>query len=584
MRPASSTATMRRSSTAPVSVSTSTTATCAPKGNVGASALKTSSARNSSSRPSAWRPAASSRPGDGGRGRADHVEAAGAHVEHDVVDVRLELLSGQLARALGHPMRRLRGRDAADLGRLRAVRAHTLPHLVGVSLDDAHRFEREPEPVRDDHRERRLVPLSVRERSGAQDGLAFGRDLDRPELRLHQAVRDLDVDADADAQRDRVARLAPPSLLVAERPVAGRLEREVERSLVVARVVVRARGGGEGERISGDEIATPHLGGVEPELGGEEIHGPLDRLRRLRSPGAAERPDRRRVGDDARELRLDRRDCVHTARHHGGEAREHGSDARICADVLEDAQAVGLDVSVAAPPDGEVEDGGATMGHRDHVLGAGLGPAHRAPGRACEPRDQDLLDGEELGSEPSSDVRCDDAHVGRFEAEAHRQAVAVLVRRLGREPQRQPPVVSDDGGARAGLERARREPLTDQALRHDRVAAVEQRLVRLDRMARADVRAGVGEEQHVSLERPRGVDHRGQRVVLDDDDLGGVDAVGAGLREHHGDDVPGEADDVPGEERSSHPLVETWERRRLERVKVDVGRREHLRSRKLRRR
>ena len=76
-------------------------------------------------------------------------------------------------------------------------------------------------------------------------------------------------------------------------------------------------------------------------------------------------------------------------------------------------------------------------------------------------------------------------------------------------------------------------------------------------MARADVGAGVGEEQHVARERLRGVDHRRQRLVVDDDELGGVDALGAGLGEDDGDDVPDEADDVAGEERSSHPLVET---------------------------
>ena len=41
-------------------------------------------------------------PRDGGSGRADHVEAAGALVEHDVLERRLELLRGELAAALDH--------------------------------------------------------------------------------------------------------------------------------------------------------------------------------------------------------------------------------------------------------------------------------------------------------------------------------------------------------------------------------------------------------------------------------------------------------------------------------------------------
>ena len=51
IRPASSTASIRWSSTAPVSVSTSTTATCAPNGNVGCEAWKSTSALSSPSWP-----------------------------------------------------------------------------------------------------------------------------------------------------------------------------------------------------------------------------------------------------------------------------------------------------------------------------------------------------------------------------------------------------------------------------------------------------------------------------------------------------------------------------------------------------
>ena len=118
--------------------------------------------------------------------RADDVEAARLGVEHDVVDTRLEQLGGQLPGRLDDHAGGLLGRDAADLGRLRAERAGAPLHLVRVSLDDAHRLDGQPEPVGDDHRERRLVPLAVRERAGAEDRLALRRDLDGPELGLHE--------------------------------------------------------------------------------------------------------------------------------------------------------------------------------------------------------------------------------------------------------------------------------------------------------------------------------------------------------------------------------------------------------------
>ena len=206
------------------------------------------------------------------------------------------------------------------------------------------------------------------------------------------------------------------------------------------------------------------------------------------------------------------------------------ADARIGADVLEDAQAVGLDGSVPAPSDREVEDGGATVVHGDHVLAAALGPADGTPRVPGQPGDQDLLDAEHLGAETAADVRRHDTHVGRLEAEDHRQSVAILMRGLRREPHRQPAVVPDDGRARARLERARRQPLADEAPRHDHVAAVEQRLVALRRVAHADVGACLGEEQHIAGERLLGVDCGRQRVVVDDHELGGVDARPRGTR------------------------------------------------------
>ena len=153
------------------------------------------------------------------------------------------------------------------------------------------------------------------------------------------------------------------------------------------------------------------------------------------------------------------------------------------------------------------------------------------------------------------------------------------MRGLRREPQRQPPVVSDGGRARARLERAGRQPLADDAPRHDHVAAVEQRLVALHRVAHADVGARFGEEQRVACERQLGVDRGRKRVVIHDDELSGVDAVCSRPRDNDGNDVTDEADDPVCQEGPPHPLIETRERRRLERAQTHVRCREHLRPR-----
>ena len=123
-----------------------------------------------------------------------------------------------------------------------------------------------------------------------------------------------------------------------------------------------------------------------------------------------------------------------------------------------------------------------------------------------QPGHQDLLDAKHLGAKTTADVRRHDTDVARLEAQDHRQMIAILMRGLRGQPHRQPPVVRDDGRARARLERARRQPLADEAPRHEHVAAVEQRLVALRWVAHADIGARLGEEQHIARERLLGID------------------------------------------------------------------------------
>ena len=205
MRPASSTATMRRSSTAPVSVSTSTTATCAPNGNVGCAGLKISSALSSSSRPSALQAPRPARPR---RSSAWASRPRGSRRRRGRARCRRRSPRAArrpaAARARRPRCAACAGRDAADLGRLRAVRADTLAHLVGVSLDDRDRSSGRPS------RSATIIanvvswPWPCENEPVRRMASPSGGDLDRAELRLDQAVRDLDVDADADARARRV--------------------------------------------------------------------------------------------------------------------------------------------------------------------------------------------------------------------------------------------------------------------------------------------------------------------------------------------------------------------------------------------
>ena len=151
------------------------------------------------------------------------------------------------------------------------------------------------------------------------------------------------------------------------------------------------------------------------------------------------------------------------------------------------------------------------------------------------------------------------------------------MRRLGGEPDRQASVVADGATHAAGLERARGQPLADEPAGDDHLAALEQVVGRAG-PAVADVGPGLGEQQHLARQGALRVDRDRQRVVLDENELRGVDPVGAGLGEDDGDDVAHEPDDLAGDERSPHPLVDARDLRRREAPELDVGRGEHPRS------
>ena len=141
-----------------------------------------------------------------------------------------------------------------------------LGHQVGVARDHLDVVERDAGQVAGDHGPRRAVPLAVGRRAREDDGPTVGAHLDLGELGLagRGPGGDLDVGRDPDAELHRVAGLTPPGLLGPQRVVAGGRQGPVERARVVAAVVGGAGLGGVGEGVSGDQVAPPHLGRVEP--------------------------------------------------------------------------------------------------------------------------------------------------------------------------------------------------------------------------------------------------------------------------------------------------------------------------------
>ena len=88
-----------------------------------------------------------------------------------------------------------------------------------------------------------------------------------------------------------------------------------------------------------------------------------------------------------------------------------------------------------------------------------------------------------------------------------------------------------------------------------------------------------GKSSTSSFAASSGLTTVGQRVVVDEDELRGVRAGCAVVADHDRDDVADEADDVLGDQRSPHRLVQPGERRRPERRKVEIGTRQDLHAR-----
>ena len=130
-----------------------------------------------------------------------------------------------------------------------------------------------------------------------------------------------------------------------------------------------------------------------------------------------------------------------------------------------------------------------------------------------------------LRPETPADIRRDHVDPVRLEAERGGERVAHPVGGLGRGIEHEPAVALDQCGGRPRLERAGRDPLVDDSLADDDLAPVEERVVMAELQGEAVVRADFGVQQHLVLEGVDGIDGDRQRVIVDDDELGGVGAA-----------------------------------------------------------
>ena len=363
-------------------------------------------------------------------------------------------------------------------------------------MDHLDVVDGDAELVGHEHRPGRVVTLPMRRRPGADDRLAVRPDLDGAVLTLGDAVGDLDVARQADAELTVPAGGAALPLVGPQLVVAGHLEGEVEGSLVVAAVVVGPGRGRVGEGVGSDEVLPPDLCRIHADLGGVAVEDALEGRRRFRPPGAPVGNRRHGVGDDGVAVALGPGDVVDARRHRAGHERQHGTDGGVRPRVLHHVDPVGEDAPLPGAADLDVLHLPTPVAQAEHALRARLVPAHRAHELSSAPGGDDVLGVDaRLRTKTPSHVRRDHVDTIRLHLERGGKGVADAVGGLGGGVEHEPPVALDEGGGCPRLERAGSNPLIDDPLAHDDLAAVEEGVVVPELQGEAVVRAELGVEQ-----------------------------------------------------------------------------------------
>ena len=277
-------------------------------------------------------------------------------------------------------------RDAAQLQRPGRVGPGAERDEVGVPVDHGDLVHGDAQVVLDQHGPGGVVALPVRAASGVDRGGAVVADLQPGGLTVVRVGRgDLDVARHADAELDHVSTLSPPGLFGPEPGVAGAGQHLVQRPDVVPGVIAGPARALVRELVGRDEVPAPHFGRVHPYLGREQVHGPLDRGRRLRPAGAAVRVDRRGVGHHHPVRGFHVADVVGAGRHQAGEEREEPAQPQVSAGVLDDIEAVWpaavttFGCATACGTGGRAARANATTGARCHCAPSKhRGPVERA--------------------------------------------------------------------------------------------------------------------------------------------------------------------------------------------------------------
>jgi hypothetical protein len=348
---------------------------------------------------------------------------------------------------------------------------------------------------------------------------------------------DLDITADADTQLNPVAARSSFGLILPQSGVPGGFESLLQGCLVVACVVALTGGGHPREGVGCLQVPASNLGRVHRQLRRQQIHHPFQRDGGFGASSTPVGVHRRRVGHDAASVIVDLRDGVGARGHAHGERCHHRPEQRVAAAVLQHLQLHPDDATVTGGTHLHAVMLSPTVIHGHHVLGAALVPPNRSPELHGEGRaDRMLPVGVDLGAEATTHVRYPDPDLGSVDVESGRDGIAGGVHLLCADPDVDAVAVGD-GESIVGFQRDSRQSLIHDYGRHDHIGTVEG-VGRVDVEGDGHVGSVFG-EQHGGVvgNRRVHVGDDGERVDVEPHGLGGVDGVGFGVGDDHGDDV-----------------------------------------------
>ena len=424
-------------------------------------------------------------------------------------------------------------------------------------------LELEAELVRQHLAEDGLVALAVVVRAHGQRHRARRVEADLRPFR-RPARRLLDDVGDADpAQFPARAGLGPPAV---EARVVDHVQRHVHVLFELAGIVIEDQTGLERQRVFRDVVAPPDLRRVDPQLRRGGVDHALDGVGRLGPARAAIGPGRGGVGEHAGHVGVDRGRLVRPGQRAEVVGRGMRPEQReVGAEIGDrgDAECEERPVLVQRELGGRDVVARLVVGHE--ALGAVAGPLHGSAQllRRVEAKDV-LAIGAGSHAERAAHVVADHAQlVLRHMQDRLGHRLSHAVRALGAGIERVALlelVVLADAGAR--LHRRDGDAADGEIQGGDVIGLLERRvgrrLVALLEDEADIVRALVPDGGRAVLQRVRGVRDRGQGLVVDLDQLGGVARLGVGLGDHEGGVVADQADAVLAQRR--------------------VGRREHGRA------